>query len=375
MPKPVPIPVRQKIWERAALGESAASLAQFFDLSPRTMRHLLKRAREQGDAGLLPSYRGPSTLDHAYSDEVRQAILASRRQHRTWGAELIRVMLAEEQPQVAWPSSQTIRRWFRVADLAPAPAGRRLGSSSSSARARLPHQTWQIDASEHIPLADKSEVCWLRIVDEATGAVLRTDVFPPRVLDPGRSKRSPEGPETLVPEVGPARATASRQRRALGIAGRPAHRPGLLAGRTGRRGEGQSASLSPGQRGGRTNAGGGQAVVRALDLRIERRVGETVGSHGPGAAGALSQCAWPISAGGLSGPETLGTALRPGPGRDLLGSREGLEFGGDASSATSSERPGPGFGVQPAVQRWGDVGEPDHLGRIRPVGGSMDVPG
>jgi transposase len=141
MPKPVPIPVRQKIWERAAQGESAASLAQFFDLSPRTVRHLLKRAREQGEAGLLPSYRGPSTLDHAYSDEVRQAIFASRRQQRTWGAELIRVMLAEEQPQVAWPSSQTIRRWFRAADLAPAPTGRRLGSSSSSARARLPHQT------------------------------------------------------------------------------------------------------------------------------------------------------------------------------------------------------------------------------------------
>ena len=87
MPKPVPIPIRQKIWERAGRGESAASLAQSFDLSPRTVRHLLKRARQRGDPGLLPSYRGPATLAHAHPDEVRHAVLALRRDHPTWGAE------------------------------------------------------------------------------------------------------------------------------------------------------------------------------------------------------------------------------------------------------------------------------------------------
>jgi putative transposase len=208
MPKPVPIPIREKLWERAALGESVASLAESYKLSPRTVRHLLKRAREHGDSGLLPGYRAPSALDHAYPDEVREAVLASRRDHPSWGSELVRVMLAEDRPQVAWPSSPTIRRWSQATDLAPAPPGRRPGSSSY-VRARPPHQTWQIDASEHIPIADKSEVCWLRIVDEATGSVLRTDVFPPRILDPGRSPRSSDGLETFVPEVGSPPATAS----------------------------------------------------------------------------------------------------------------------------------------------------------------------
>jgi hypothetical protein len=31
-----------------------------------------------------------------------------------------------------------------------------------------------MDAAELIPLADRTRVCWLRIVDEATGAVLET---------------------------------------------------------------------------------------------------------------------------------------------------------------------------------------------------------
>jgi Homeodomain-like domain len=373
MPKPVPIPLRQKLWEQAAQGESAASLAKFYGLSPRTVRHLLKRYRDQGESALFPSYQVSSSLDHAYPDVVRQAVLASRRDHPTWGAELIRVMLADAQPAVAWPSPPTIRRWFRAAGLAHAPAGRRHGWSGE--RATHPHQTWQIDASEHISIADKSEVCWLRIVDEATGSVLRTDVFPPRDLDSGRSPRSSDVPEMFVPEVGPTRATASRQRSALGLARRLADRPGLLAGGTGCRGDSQSAALASRQRGCGAVAGGRQAVVRALGVWIERRVGEATGSHGPGAAGVLPVPAWPIPAGGLSWSEALGTDLRPGSGRDRLGSPEGMGIGGLASSAASSEPTRKAFGVQSAVQRWVGVGRPNCVGRIRPLGGSMDVPG
>lgn len=89
---------------------------------------------------------------------------------------MIRAMPAEAQPRVVWPGPQTIRRRFRAAGLAHAPAGRRAGSATT--RAEWPHPTWQIDASEHIRLTKGAEVCWLRIVDEATGAVLGTEVSP-----------------------------------------------------------------------------------------------------------------------------------------------------------------------------------------------------
>ncbi len=204
MPRSVPVPVRQKLRERADGGESVTSLADSFGLSPRTIRHLLKRCRERGESGLRPSYGPPTPPNHAHPEAIRQAVLASRREHPTWGAELIRAMLADAQPQLAWPNPLTIRRWFRAAELAHAPAGRR--AAASTTRAERPHQTWQIDASEHIRLADKTEVSWLRILDEATGAVLRTDVFPPGLLDSGRSSRHPDGAEAVVPEVGPPRA-------------------------------------------------------------------------------------------------------------------------------------------------------------------------
>src|SRR5437763_1765721 len=84
----------------------------------------------------------------------------------------------------------------------PDPAATRRG------RAGRPHQTWQIDAAELIPLRDRRLVCWLRIVDEATGAVLKTAVFPPRTLDPGRSPGHAGGPAGGVHALGPPRAVA-----------------------------------------------------------------------------------------------------------------------------------------------------------------------
>ena len=68
MPKPVPIPVRRKLLQRAQLGESTASLAAAFDLAPRTVRHLRKRFRDRGPDSIPPDYRRPKEQTHAYSD-------------------------------------------------------------------------------------------------------------------------------------------------------------------------------------------------------------------------------------------------------------------------------------------------------------------
>src|SRR5947199_254295 len=70
----------------------------------------------------------------------------------------------------------------RQADLAPAPAGR--PRREDAPRATAPHQTWQMDACEHLRLL-QGEACWLRLIDEYTGAVLLTVVFPPGLLGQG----------------------------------------------------------------------------------------------------------------------------------------------------------------------------------------------
>jgi transposase len=208
MPQPVPLPVRQKIWERSQQGEGTASLAAAFDLPPRTVRHLLRRFRERGEAGLATDYRPPPSPAHAKPEAIRRAVLAKRLEHPTWGAGIIRVALAEERPEVAWPHIRTMQKWLGQAGLGPAPAGRRPGRSRD--RATRPHQTWQIDACEQIELKDGEKASWLRVVDEATGAVLGTVVFPPRLLDPGGPERDPGQLAADIPGVGPARRAAGR---------------------------------------------------------------------------------------------------------------------------------------------------------------------
>jgi transposase len=208
MPKPVPVPIRQKLWERSQQGEGSASLAAAFDLCPRTVRHLLKRFRDRGEAGLATDYRPPPRPAHAKPEAIRQAVTAKRLEHPSWGAGLIRVALVQERPEVAWPGVRTMQKWLRQAGLGPAPPGRRPGRTRD--RAGRPHQTWQIDACEQIGLKGDQKVSWLRVVDEATGAVLGTTVFPPRLLDPGRPPPDPGQLASAVPGVGPSRGAAGR---------------------------------------------------------------------------------------------------------------------------------------------------------------------
>jgi hypothetical protein len=201
MPAPVPVPIRQSIWARHQAGEAVAELADFYRLAPRTVRGLIQRGRERGPEGLAPdptvSGRRRSTEHAAYEPAIHL-----RRDHPGWGSELIRVLLAE-QGTAPLPSARTLRRWFAKAGLNPAPAGRR--PAVQRRRATRPHETWQVDAAEEIPLSNGARACWLRIADEFTGAVLGTAVFPPRALE-RRARGLDAGPAPRgVRPVGPPR--------------------------------------------------------------------------------------------------------------------------------------------------------------------------
>ncbi len=107
-----------------------------------------------------------------------------RQKHPRWGGGLIRVMLHEANESC--PSVRTLQRWFQNGKLAPAPPGRR--AASEKQRARCPHQTWQMDAVDQLRLGSGDRVSWLRLVDECSGAVLKTVIFPPGLLGPGAAR-------------------------------------------------------------------------------------------------------------------------------------------------------------------------------------------
>jgi hypothetical protein len=187
MPRPIPVPVRRAIWQRWQAGQGAPRIAEELDLAPRTVRHLLQRFGERGEAGIEPDYRHPPADTDARREAACPAALTLRRQHPRWGAPLIRSLLLRDYPAAAVPSVRTLQRRFRRAGLVRPPRSEL--PPPCRRRATRPHEVWQMDASEAIALATGAEVCWLRIVDEFTGAVLLTRVFPRGTLD-GRAGRA-----------------------------------------------------------------------------------------------------------------------------------------------------------------------------------------
>jgi transposase len=182
MPRALPVALRQSIVERHLAGASLASVARELALSPWTVRTLWRRYRDRGEAGLVPDYAACGRPGPRLSPEVSAPALALRRAHPGWGAGLIRIELAQQHPELALPHERTLRRWFRDAGLAPP---RRPPPAPDPPRARQPHERWQLDATEQIPLADGSRVSWLAASEEATGAMLGAVVFPPRAVDGG----------------------------------------------------------------------------------------------------------------------------------------------------------------------------------------------
>ena len=177
MPSAVAVAVRKRLFELADQGLGSSDIADRLQLVPRTVRRLLAQRDQLQAAGYQPAYHRCGRK----ADICQQAI-EQRRDHSTWGAPYIRVVL-QESASMPLPSTRTLQRHLRQAGLQPAKAGRR--PSQSRRRACVPHEVWQMDACEAVPLCDQREVSWLRLVDECSGAFLGARVFPPRFLPTG----------------------------------------------------------------------------------------------------------------------------------------------------------------------------------------------
>jgi transposase len=200
MPAPIPLPVRKAIFQRWRKGETVGTLAEELSLSARTVRNLVRRFADRGAQGTEPDYGRCATRNLQSSDAVLKKSLEMRQRHPSWGAGYIRIHVKEELG--VCPSERTLQRWFQQAALTPAPPGRR--PSGNASRARRPHEVWQMDAAERITLGSGQKVSWLRVVDECSGAVLDTRVFPPGVLESGRAGQRPRCVAPDIFQVGKA---------------------------------------------------------------------------------------------------------------------------------------------------------------------------
>src|SRR5262249_21258265 len=153
--------------------------------------------------------------------------------HPTWGAGLIRLKLRPHAHGASIPSVRSLQLAFVRAGVHR--PRRRRTAAAMVPWAALPHEIWQVDAVEEVPLATGERIRWLTVTDEASGAILAAEISPPPQVAARPPGRDPgDVPPGLRP-LGPARPRAGRQRLSLGHTPRPALRAGLVVDRVGGR--------------------------------------------------------------------------------------------------------------------------------------------
>jgi transposase len=306
MPRPSPVPIRQAMFRLWQQGQATRQIATSLGLPSSTVRRFLQRFRRRGIDGIPPDYHHLAASETVPS-ELMQTAVRMRQEHPTWGAGLIRVQLLLEAPGRSVPSERTLQRWFVRADLSPAPVGRH--PRANLTRATDPHETWQMDAKEHIRIQNNEEVSWLRMIDECSGAVLWTAVFPPRDLGAclarGRAGADPPG----FCSLGVARPLPSRQRLSLGVAGRLLDRAVAVADRPRYRDALEQRGEPARERGRRAFPRDIRPMVRAVDVSDARGIADPLGANGPPVSRGLSLPETSHSTRGLPGLGAFRSAL------------------------------------------------------------------
>lgn len=232
MPRALAPAIRRAILNRARHHQSPGEIAQEMELEERTVRRIVTGFQEQGETALQAAYGACGVSRTVEFAQLRQQILELRQQHPLWGAGRLLLELELSQPNaVVLPTERTLQRWLREVYPTPAPAGR--PAQDSWSRASRPHEVWQVDASEQKHLGSGKMFSWLRVVDECSGAVLKTVVFSRRTFSTGSSPSSPAGIPQDFPAVGLPRHDACGQWRAVGFVQRSASATGSVDHRTG----------------------------------------------------------------------------------------------------------------------------------------------
>ena len=317
MPRAVPAAVRVAILKRDRCGESATEIANAFELSTRTVRHLLQQLREFGTAAVHPDYSHCGRHREPDNRRLRQQTQKLREQHPRWGAGRLRIELTQRFPKDPIPSERTLQRWLQDEGASPAPAGR--PKRERHGRSKQIHEVWEVDVAEQKRLATGKMISWMRVVEECAGAALMTSVFSRRTFQP---RPAADGSKAFPPVfygVGHACSHSCRQRIAVGFVGRSAARSGVVAHRPGDRSALESAQYSAGQWRRGTFPGSGEELGRTRPIS-QCWLPATADQQGrPYSARGISEYQRSAADDGVSGTEAHRPALQLELGTTAMG--------------------------------------------------------
>jgi transposase InsO family protein len=160
-------------------GHSISELADFYEVSRKTVYKWLERHEAEGVAGLADRSRTPLHCPNKVSEEITAQIIAARQRWK-WGPRKLRVKLAAAQPGVEWPAESTIGDALQRAGL----------THTRKKRVRTPpyaqpfaaveeaNQTWCADFKGWFRTGDGTRCDPLTITDAHSRYLLRCHITP-----------------------------------------------------------------------------------------------------------------------------------------------------------------------------------------------------
>lgn len=153
-----------------------------FGISAKTGYKWRARFRAGGPAALADGSHAPRQPAHQVPAAVREAVLALREAHPTWGARKLKAVLAREQPETMWPAASTITLLCRRAGLVPL-RRRRTPAHTRWATAHLtapdaPNRVWATDFKGEFRLRSGAYCYPLTVTDGYSRFVLACHALP-----------------------------------------------------------------------------------------------------------------------------------------------------------------------------------------------------
>jgi len=170
--------MEQRLTFVQAIGEGDeffAELCRAYGISRKTGYKWRKRYESGGVAALADQSRAPHRQAHRTPEQIAQAIVGARIDHRRWGPEKLRAWLQRKQPGQPWPSASTVGEILKRAGLT-VQRGKRLWVAPTPGRlqpAEAANAVWCADFKGYFHCQDGSRCDPLTVTDAYSRYLLR----------------------------------------------------------------------------------------------------------------------------------------------------------------------------------------------------------
>jgi transposase InsO family protein len=167
-------------------GERMTDLCREFGISRKTGYKLLQRYKQWGAVGLFDLSRRAEHLRHRLAPEIAAVLVATRKEHPTWGPRKLRAWLAAKHPELKQPAASTIGGLLQRRGLVQPHRRRRVTPPHGSPLqvAGAPNEVWCADFKGQFRLGNGRYCYPLTITDRFSRIILACEALERPVTEP-----------------------------------------------------------------------------------------------------------------------------------------------------------------------------------------------